>query len=138
MSITPWPYRPQAFLSPFINTIRSVFYGIRNLIYWFPLIWQDRNYHYQYLFRILRHKLFDMEHMLRKEGLAVDSEHSARQLHLCVALLDRLIADKYESMSLGCYDNEKGTQPLKRMKRMSMLKKTRQRLSVHLHGKVSR
>lgn len=116
MTITPWPYRRNTFLSPLLKAVRSVLYGIRNLIYWFPLIWQDRNHHYQFIFRILRHKLFDMERMPRSEGLAADSERSARQLHLCVALLDRLIFDDY-TQDAHAYNSKK------RMEHLSMLKK---------------
>jgi hypothetical protein len=31
--------------------------GVKNLIYWFPIIWKDRNWDSHYIFEIMKHKL---------------------------------------------------------------------------------
>ena len=32
--------------------------GVKNIIYWFPIIWKDRNWDSHYIFEIIKHKLF--------------------------------------------------------------------------------
>lgn len=96
MSITPWPYRPRTLFSPLLGRVRSLAYGIRNLIHWLPVIWNDRNHHHTYISTILRHKLADMGRTLRTEGVSKDVDQRARQIQACVVLLDRLIEEGYD------------------------------------------
>ena len=96
MSITPWPYRSETLFSPLLGKACALAYGIRNLIHWLPVIWNDRNHHHTYLSVILRHKLADMERTLRAEGVSTNVDQRVLQMRACVALLDHLIEDDYD------------------------------------------
>ncbi len=48
------------------NFFRSIKYGIKNLITWFPIIWKDRDWDHWYLYKILRFKLIQMENLQRE------------------------------------------------------------------------
>ncbi len=76
--------------------LRSIKYGIENLIIWFPIIWKDRDWDHWYLYKILKFKLSNMEKLHRKYGHAVNSEKIANKIKVCVNLLDRLIEDNYD------------------------------------------
>ena len=82
--------------------------GIRNLIVWFPVIWQDRWWDYYFFYRILRHKLFLMEKSFRKHGCSVTSPQEADNMKLCVLLLDRLLKDEYHEMTMKKHDEKWG------------------------------
>lgn len=73
----------------------NVKYGIINLIKWFPIIWKDRNWDQNYLYRIIRFKLKQMEFLQRRYGIGVDNNKYADQMRKCILLLDRIIKDDY-------------------------------------------
>ena len=75
--------------------MRNIWYGIKNIIAWFPIIWRDRDWDSWYIYEILNFKLGRMEKTIRKYGHAVESEAIADQIAMVVAGLDRLIEDDY-------------------------------------------
>lgn len=58
--------------------------GIKNLIFWIPIIWNDRNWDYYYILKMLKHKL-----------KLIDSEQSCRYNKICQILIDRIQDDYY-------------------------------------------
>ena len=37
--------------------LNNIIQGIKNLLYWFPIIWKDRNFDEHFIYEILKHKL---------------------------------------------------------------------------------
>jgi hypothetical protein len=68
--------------------------GVRNLIRWFPVIWNDRNWDQYYIYIILRKKLKLTEKTLRN-GHHLYADRTADQIKVCIFLLNRLIKDEY-------------------------------------------
>jgi len=87
----------------------SFIYGIKNLIVWYKVIWNDRNWDYSYIYIILRHKLHLTEKSIRKNNNHVTAKKDADGVRLCVLLLDRLIADDYFEIASRRYKNTKRT-----------------------------
>lgn len=87
---------------------RSVKYGIKNLIIWFPIIWKDRNWDHWFLYKMLKFKLSRMEKYHRKYGIALRSEIKANEMKTCVNLLDRLIEDNYGDMTFKKHNEKWG------------------------------
>lgn len=84
-----------------MGKISSIYYNIKhgtqNLIKWFPVVWQDRDWDHHYLTKVLSFKLSNMEKLFRNEGHTVNSDEIANQLK-CVAQLAKAISDEdYES-----------------------------------------
>ena len=84
------------------DTIISVYfktiYGFRNLYIWFHIIWNDRDWDYQYLNELIRFKLKRMEHSHRKYSQHTNNEVYADQIKKCYILLDRIVDDNdYEN-----------------------------------------
>jgi len=72
---------------------------IKNLISWFPVIWNDFDWDYQSIYRILEHKLSRMENVIRG-GYAVDAEATADKIKFCSLLCKRLAECDYLERAL--------------------------------------
>jgi len=88
-----------------MNKITDIFYdiknGIKNLITWFPIIWKDRNWDYEFFFDLLKFKLQLMEKNHRNCKVFCESDiKNADQIKKCIEITDRLILDEYTEKSL--------------------------------------
>jgi len=78
--------------------VRNIKYGVSNLVNWFPIIWNDRDWDYHFIYIILHKKLKRMENSIRYAPF-VNAEKRADEIKLCVNLLDRLKKDVYIDMT---------------------------------------
>lgn len=69
--------------------------GTKNCIKWFPIIWNDRDWDWEYLVRILKKKLEGMERIMREEMRHATSEESACQMMQCIQMLRNMEEDDY-------------------------------------------
>lgn len=69
--------------------------GIKSLVYWFPVIWQDRTWDHAYVYRILRHKLTQMISDFEKHVNYIGVEKDIKRMKICVELLKRLEENDY-------------------------------------------
>jgi hypothetical protein len=70
-------------------------YGVQNLIAFFPVVWQDRDWDYHYWIRLNIFKLRRMEKLLREHGNHVNAERDADNIRKAVLALERLEKDDY-------------------------------------------
>lgn len=82
-------------------------YGTKNLIRWFPTIWNDRNYDQYFIYVILQKKLQLSEKCLRN-GHHMYAEKTADEVKLCSLILDRLIKDEYDLHAFKRHDEKWG------------------------------
>lgn len=78
---------------------RDTIIGFKNLIRWFPIIWNDRQWDHIYIYKIFQKKLSLTEKYLRYNGIHVDAKRDADKIKTCVILLDRLLKDDYHDMA---------------------------------------
>lgn len=71
--------------------------GFKNLWYWFPVIWKDRNWDHRYILDILKHKLEAQGKYIGKYGLHVNNWKDERDMMICVRLIDKLSDGFYSS-----------------------------------------
>lgn len=69
--------------------------GISNLIAYFGLIWNDRDWDYNNWLEMNRMKLSRMESFIRNKGNHLYNERDADNIHKAVMAIDRLLADDY-------------------------------------------
>ena len=75
--------------------MRTWYKKIKNIIRWIPVLWDDRDGDYWYIFEILKTKLkFQSEHF-RKYGYHESSERDAERMELCIRLIDRVQNEYY-------------------------------------------
>ncbi len=102
--------------------------GIGNLIYWFPIIWKDRDFDHYYLTAILRHKMNSMAKFYdSSHAWGVDAPKLAHEMKFCVLILDRILKDDYNKEGYYLHDrkwgelefvtNEKGNMTITRVNR---------------------
>lgn len=77
-----------------------LFKRILHVLKWIPVLWNDYDWDYHFIFPILRFKLYNMGkcfyNNISKGYGWVGDEKAIRELKTCVCLLDRLIEDDYE------------------------------------------
>ena len=76
---------------PTIYPMRKLLRGIRNLIYWFPIIWNDYDWDYHSIFEILHYKLTAMEKCIREHGIALDTDATVHKIKVARILTKRLV-----------------------------------------------
>lgn len=73
--------------------LRDIAKGIRNLWYWFPVIWKDRSWSNHYIFEILKHKLADQAKFADKLEFFDKSDIS--KLKTCIKLIESYQDETY-------------------------------------------
>ena len=78
-------------------------HGIKNIIYWFPIIWKDRNWDSHYIFDILKHKLKAQANYIGESDRHTKAQQDARRMRLCVSLIEKVQDETYtmEYMDYG-------------------------------------
>lgn len=77
--------------------------GIGNLITWFPIIWQDRDWDWEYLATMMEKKLRHMYELETRYGYHTTSKRDARNQLICATLLKRLMDDNYFKVTEKVY-----------------------------------
>lgn len=80
--------------------------GIKNLIYWFPIIWKDRDWDSSYIFDIMKHKLSSTANYIGGRDRHIRSHQDARRMKLCVKLMG-LVQDDFYSSEYSDYHKTK-------------------------------
>lgn len=70
--------------------------GIKNLIYWFPIIWKDRDFDFHYTYQILKEKLKKQANYLSIKGRHVNVDYDVRNINICIKLIEKLQNEYYE------------------------------------------
>jgi hypothetical protein len=70
--------------------------GVKNIIYWFPIIWKDRNWDGHYIFDILQHKLKAQAKYIATNDRHTRAQLDAKRMRLCVKLIKKIQEDDYQ------------------------------------------
>jgi len=69
--------------------------GVKNIIYWFPIIWKDRNWDSHYIFEIMKHKLSAQANYIGANDRHTRAQQDARRMKLCVKLMQKIQDEDY-------------------------------------------
>jgi hypothetical protein len=69
--------------------------GIKNLWYWFPIIWKDRNWDDHYIFDVLKHKLKAQANYIGTNDRHTRAQLDAKRMRLCVKLIEKVQDESY-------------------------------------------
>jgi phosphoribosyl-ATP pyrophosphohydrolase len=69
--------------------------GVKNLWYWFPVIWKDRSWDHSYIYKILKHKLKKQAEFTQEKNWHTCSQQNARRMQICVKLIQSCKDDTY-------------------------------------------
>lgn len=84
----------------------KIWYGIRNLIIWSPVIWKDRQWDQSFLYAIMKKKIFLMAKNFEKFDHHEGKDKYVKRLCICYNLLDRLEKDDYFRKEHESFDYE--------------------------------
>lgn len=87
-------------------SIRNFFKSINNLIYWFPIIWKDRDWDSHYIWEILKHKLTKQANSIAKNNNHTRAQYDAQKMRLCVRLIDKIQEEYYNMEYMDYHDIE--------------------------------
>jgi hypothetical protein len=69
--------------------------GVKNILYWFPVIWKDRDWDSYYIFEILQHKLVAQANYIGKRDFHTRAQLDAKRMRLCVKLIKKVQEEDY-------------------------------------------
>jgi hypothetical protein len=97
----PWIVRKLNYIGLWWNNdgrylIKETIRGVKNLWYWFPVIWKDRNWDDSYILNILSHKLKSQSKYIGGRGIHVSAERDAEIMMTCVRLIDKVKEEYYQ------------------------------------------
>ena len=80
--------------------------SVKNLIYWFPIIWKDRNWDSHYIFEIMMHKLKAQSKYIGNRDIHTRAQRDAEIMMTCVKLM-KLVQDETYSSEYADYHTTK-------------------------------
>lgn len=80
--------------------------GVKNLWYWFPVMWKDRNWDDHYIFEVLKHKLKAQAKHIGDQDRHTRAQLDAKRMRLCVKLIE-LIQDETYQMEYMDYHKDR-------------------------------
>ena len=86
--------------------------GLKNLQYWLPIIWKDRNWDHRFIFDILAHKLKAQAEYIGGRGIHLNAERDAELMMTCVRLIERVNDEWYGSEWMDYHKTKSWFEPV--------------------------
>jgi len=88
--------------------IKRFYRKIKNILSWMPILWENYEWDYVYLLKIIKKKLELMEdfYLHSEQAYSLDSEKTADDIREAIAILDRMIECDYLSVALEKFDEK--------------------------------
>jgi hypothetical protein len=80
--------------------------GVKNIIYWLPIIWKDRNWDHDYIYAILQHKLKAQSKYIGDRGNHISAKRDAEVMMTCTRLIEK-VQDDFYGMEYADYHEDK-------------------------------
>jgi hypothetical protein len=75
--------------------VTDIWDGVCNVCRWAPVIWDDADFDWEHLAKVMEYKLRRQAHLEEAVGHHVGSRLDAKRMRVCADLLRRLQADEY-------------------------------------------
>lgn len=69
--------------------------GVKNIWYWFPIIWKDRHWDDHYIFELLKYKLKAQANYIGSRDRHTKAQLDAKRMRLCVKLIKKVQEEDY-------------------------------------------
>ena len=63
---------------------------LRKVLRWIPIIWNDRDWDYYFIYEILKQKLIDTETHIRKDGVHLYNEIDADSINKAIKMIEKV------------------------------------------------
>jgi hypothetical protein len=81
-------------------------YGVQNLIKWFYIIWNDRDWDNHYIYEVLKFKLIKQAKYIGNHNIHTRAKRDAEIMNLCVKLIQRCQDEYYDSEFMDYHVSE--------------------------------
>lgn len=103
---------------------RNFIDGVKNLYYWFPIIWKTRAWDYGFTYDMLEFKLKETSNYISKKRRFVGWEFVTRDIKICIELIKKLREDFYSSEYTDYLESEFEFIPVENEPELSRMKVT--------------
>jgi hypothetical protein len=86
--------------------LQNIKTGIKNIWYWLPIIWKDRNWDSHYIFEIMIHKLKSQSKYIGERDIHTRAKRDAEVMMTCVRLIEK-VQDEWYNMEYMDYHKTK-------------------------------
>ena len=80
--------------------------GVKNIVYWLPIIWKDRNWDHRYIYTILEHKLKAQSKYIGGRDWHEGAKRDAEIMMTCARLINK-VSDEFYSSEYTDYHKDK-------------------------------
>jgi len=87
--------------------------GIKNIVYWFPIICKDRNWDSHYIFEIMIHKLKAQSKYIGERDIHTRAKRDAEVMMTCVRLMKLVQKETYSSEYMDYHKTKNWFEPCK-------------------------
>jgi len=87
-------------------TLRNIKIGFKNIVYWLPIVWKDRNWDSHYILEIMMHKIKAQSKYIGSRDIHTRAKRDAEVMMTCVRLM-KLIQDETYSSEYSDYHKTK-------------------------------
>ena len=77
--------------------LRNIKIGIKNIWYWLPIVWKDRNWDSHYIFEIMKHKIKAQSKYIGSRDIHTRAKRDSEVMMTCVRLMEKVQDDFYSS-----------------------------------------
>jgi hypothetical protein len=84
----------------------NIIEGVKNIWYWLPVIWKDRNWDSSFIFTIIKHKLEAQANCIGTREIHTRAKRDAEVMITCTRLIDK-VTDEYYGMEYMDYYKDK-------------------------------
>ncbi len=99
-------YKIQLFLKYDLKYYPSrILRGVKNLIEWFPIIWEDRDYDSQYLMDLIKFKIQKMSKLQGSTNSHVSTQRNVEIMNTVVKLIDKVQEETYRHEYYDYFDS---------------------------------
>ena len=71
--------------------------GVKNIWYWFPIIWKDRDWDGHYIYEVIKHKLKAQANYIGRRDFHTRAQIDAKRMRICVKLIEACQEEPYSS-----------------------------------------
>ena len=86
--------------------------GIKNIWYWFPIIWTDRNWDSSFIFTILSHKLKAQSAYIGGRDIHQNAKRDAEVMMTCVRLIEKVSSEWYSMEYMDYHKTKNWFEPI--------------------------
>ena len=79
--------------------------GVKNLWYWLPIIWRDRNWDGHYIYEIMKHKLKAQANYIGTNDRHTRAQIDAKRMRICIKLIQLCQDETYAMEYMNYHKN---------------------------------